>query len=216
MADARRSSGHLAAEYIRSLIISGELKADERVPQDELAEVLQISRIPLREGLISLEREGLIRIELNRGAFVNRFDADAVLDHYELYGLTYGLAVRRAMARRTGGLVERLGALVKQMRSTDDPDAFRTLVLEFHSAIIDAAQSPRLAASVRMAPRLVAGNFFAEVPGAMAAERRGFAAIVKALSAGDAAGASDAYLAMMRKQGQLVVDLLTERGMLQG
>lgn len=212
-ASSRRSSGHVAAEYVRSLIVTGELRADERIPQDELADALQISRIPLREGLIALEREGLIRIELNRGAFVNRFDAEAVMDHYELFGLTYGLASRRAMARGVGGgLAERLAEIAESLERTADPATFRERVLEFHGVILDAARSPRIAASLRAAPRLVAGNFFAEIPGAMRAERVGLAAIIDAFRAADPVAAGDAYVAMLREQGELVVGVLTARG----
>ncbi|MCU1376567.1 MAG: transcriptional regulator, GntR family, partial [Actinomycetia bacterium] len=92
----RRSSGHQAADYIRQLIFEGRLKPGERVPQDDIAEALALSRIPVREGLIALEREGWVTIELNRGAFVNALDADAIRDSYELFGLIYGFATRCA------------------------------------------------------------------------------------------------------------------------
>ncbi|HUS60753.1 MAG TPA: GntR family transcriptional regulator, partial [Acidimicrobiales bacterium] len=52
----RRSSGAHAADYIRRLIFEGELRQGERVPQDEIADALSLSRIPVREGLIALER----------------------------------------------------------------------------------------------------------------------------------------------------------------
>lgn len=212
----RQSIGHHAAEYVRTLIVTGVLGPDTRIPQDEIAETLQISRIPLREGLQELEREGLVRIELNRGAFVNRFDADAVMDHYELYGLTYGLAVRRAIARSDESLVAILADLHRTLKGTDDPDRFRQLVLSFHSSVLEAARSPRITASVHQAPRLVPGNFFAEVDGATESERRGLAAILRAVKQADADTAATAYLTMMRKQGRLAVAYLTSRGMFVG
>src|ERR1700737_3277935 len=95
----RRSSGEHAALYIRRLIFDGELRPGARVPQDEIAQTLGISRIPVREALIALEREGWVTIEMHRGAFINAIDAHAVRDHYELYGLVYGFAARRALAR---------------------------------------------------------------------------------------------------------------------
>src|SRR5881227_2727330 len=99
---ARRSSGDEAALLIRRMIFEGELRPGERVPQDDVAAILGISRIPVREALIALEREGWVTIELHRGAFINALDDQAVRDHYELFGLVYGFAARRALARTPG------------------------------------------------------------------------------------------------------------------
>ena len=79
----------------------------------EIAQTLGISRIPVREALIALEREGWVSIEMHRGAFVNAIDADAVRDHYELLGLVHGFAASRALSREgpalAGGLAKASG-----------------------------------------------------------------------------------------------------------
>jgi DNA-binding GntR family transcriptional regulator len=212
-AGRRRSSGNQAAEHIRRLIFEGRLKPGERVPQDDVAEALSLSRIPVREGLIALEREGWVTIELNRGAFVNALDADAIRDSYELFGLVYGFATRCAMARSDDGVVDRLAELARELRATDDPVEVERLAAAFHTTTVDAARSPRIKVVLRATARLVTGNFFAEVPGATAVERKGVDAIVEALRAGDVDGASDAYLDMLRRQGELVVALFESRGL---
>ena len=104
----RRSSGEQAALHIRGLIFGGELRPGDRVPQDDIARTLGISRIPVREALIALEREGWVRIEMHRGAFISAIDAQVVRDHYELYGLVYGFAARRAFGRDDHDLVVHL------------------------------------------------------------------------------------------------------------
>jgi DNA-binding GntR family transcriptional regulator len=209
----RRSSGEQAALYIRRLIFDGELRPGTRVPQDEVAQALGISRIPVREALIALEREGWVTIELNRGAFVNALDADAIRDSYELFGLVYGFATRCAMARSDNGLVDRLTELARELRTTDDAAEVERLAAAFHTTTVDAARSPRIKVVLRATARLVTGNFFAEVPGAIAVERKGVDAIVKALRAGDVDTAADAYLDMLRRQGELVVTLFQSRGL---
>ncbi len=209
----RRSSGSQAAEYIRKLIFDGDLRPGERVPQDTVAEVLSLSRIPVREGLIALEREGWVRIELNRGAFVNALDADAVRDSYELYGLIYGFATQRAMARSDESLVDRLSEIEAEMRSTDDPDRFWSSTLAFHNTIVEASRSPRIKVMLRSSTGLVSGNFFEKIPGSIEVERRGMTAIVKALRKGDVAKAERDYAAMMQRQGELVVQVFEARGL---
>ena len=107
----RRSSGEQAALYLRRLIFDGRLEPGARVPQDEVAQALGISRIPVREALIALEREGWVTIEMHRGAFVTQLDEQAVRDHYELYGLVYGFAVERAVERGTPDFAAQLRKL---------------------------------------------------------------------------------------------------------
>lgn len=209
----RNSSGNHAAEYIRQLIFDGHLRPGERVPQDEIAEVLSLSRIPIREGLIILERDGWVTIELNRGAFVNALDADAVRDAYELFGLVYGFATRRALERAEEGFVDRLRAIEADLRKTDDANDFYRLTMAFHATIVDEARSPRIKVLLRASTGLVTGNFFEQVPGSIKVEKRGSAAVLKAVRTGDADRAADEYLAMMRRQGDLVVKMFEERGL---
>src|SRR3954453_11748268 len=188
----RRSRGDLAAAYIRRLIFEGPLRPGDRVPQDDVAEALDLSRIPVREALIALEREGWVTIEVNRGAFINVLDADAVRDTYELFGLVYGLATKRALSR-TPDVVDELARLERELRKSDDPSTIEKLAITFHNTIVEAAGSPRIKVILRAMTGLVGGNFFEEVPGSIEVERRGTAAIMRALRQGDAERASSEY-----------------------
>src|SRR5436190_3544057 len=134
---ARRSSGDEAALLIRRMIFDGELRPGERVPQDDVAAMLGISRIPVREALIALEREGWVTIEMHRGAFVNALDRQAVRDHYELFGLTYGFAVERAVDRAGPDFVVSLIELERELADAEDPDSIWKLTLRFHDVVVD-------------------------------------------------------------------------------
>ena len=181
----RRSAGDQAALYIQRLIFEGALKPGERVPQDLVAESLGVSRTPVREALIGLEREGWVTIELNRGALINAFDEAAVVDHYTLYGLLYGFAVAKAMERApredfADPLLE-MAAEVKRVRKAEE---VWPLSVRFHSLIIDKAQSRPAQTVAGALGRLVPGNFFDLVPGALAHERRSLEAIARLVGAG--------------------------------
>ncbi|HEU0172383.1 MAG TPA: GntR family transcriptional regulator, partial [Acidimicrobiales bacterium] len=184
------------------------------VPQDAIAEALSVSRIPVREGLIALEREGWVTIELNRGAFVNALDADAVRDSYELLGLVYGFATRRAMARDGDRLLDQLTEIERGLRAaTGDPETFGDLTFRFHSTIVEASHSPRIKVMLRSTTGLVSGNFFEQIPGSIGVERRGSAAIVRALRKGDVDRAVEEYQSMLKRQGDLVVRVFKARGL---
>src|ERR1700684_2786929 len=107
----RTPSGEHIASHVRSLIFEGELRPGMRVPQDAIAQDLGVSRIPVREALIVLEREGWVTNEMHRGAFINALDEPTVHDHYELFGLIYGFAAKRAASRRSAELPDHLAEL---------------------------------------------------------------------------------------------------------
>ena len=186
----RRSSGGAAALYIRKLIFDGYLRPGARVHQDDVAQALGVSRIPVREALIALEQQGWVTIEPNRGAFVAVLDEQAVRDHYELYGLVYGFAAKKALERSDGVLGEKLGQLAADYSSTTDPAEAQQIALAFHAAVIEAAGSPRIDVVLRALSALVPGDFYELVPDAMELQRAGFTAIAGACRCGDGDGAA--------------------------
>ena len=209
----RRSSGEQAALYIRRLIFDGHLRQGDRVPQDEIARTLGVSRIPVREALLALEREGWVTIKPHRGAFIGSLDEDAVRDHYALYGLIYGFAAKRATQRSTPELISRLTETCEALGKQDDPAAVSRLNREFDRLILETASSPRLRAVLRAMVGIVPGNFFALVPGAIEVERAGSKAILDAIRQRDAERAADEYAKMLKRQGDLVADLFKSRNL---
>ena len=210
---ARLSSGDHAEVYIKRLIFDQHLKAGDRVPQDDVAGALGISRIPVREALIALEREGWVTIEMHRGAFVNEFDEQAVRDHYTLFGLVYGFAARRALERDSGGeLAGVLDGIVARVKGSDDPSTIGSATLAFHDAVIDVARSPRIRTILGAMSGLIPGNFFAVVPGAVDVERDGLSAIARAVKRRDGDAAAKEYGRMLDRHGDLVVAVFRSRG----
>jgi DNA-binding GntR family transcriptional regulator len=207
----RRSSGDLAADHIRRLIFEGRLRQGDHLRQDEIAAELGVSRIPVREAVIALDREGWLMIEPHRGAFVHGLDEDAVRDHYEVFGLIYGLTARRATER---GSAERVTELMEAQRVTkraEDADSFFQANNDFLRQLFAMANSQRLASLSRLLRNIVPGNFFEAVPGAMANQKRGVSAISKAVKAGDGELAERECLTLMRHQGDAVINLLGTR-----
>jgi len=207
----RRSSGDLVADHIRRLIFEGALRQGDHLRQDEIAAELGVSRIPVREAVIALDREGWLMIEPHRGAFVHGLDENAVRDHYDVFGLVYGLVARRATERGTGEGVAELSAAQRTLKRAEDPAEFWAANNDFLRQLFALANSQRLASLSRLLRNLVPGNFFEAVPGAMANQKRGAAAIAKAVRAGDAALAEQECQILMSRQGDAVVALLAAR-----
>jgi DNA-binding GntR family transcriptional regulator len=212
--DSPRSTAEKVATYIRTLIFNGHLQHGERIRQDELSDALNVSRIPVREAIIALDREGWLTTKPHRGSFVNGFHSDGIEDHYELLGLLFGLAARRATEHATPEAIEDLITEQHALRAAEDPDDFRHASDKLIREMFTIADSPRLSAVSRTMTGIVPGNFFAVVPGTIADQKRTTARIVKAIAAGDADKAAEEWLKLMRRHGQHVVALLRERDLL--
>jgi DNA-binding GntR family transcriptional regulator len=140
----------LAYETLKSEILAGNFPAGHRLHESRLATTLGVSRTPIREALLRLDADGLVRVLPNRGAVVNHF-ADSELDElYELRALLEGYAAQRAAKGRGPETVERLRTLSEAMEAEwgggKDPNfgEISRLNLEFHRTVQEAAGSQQL------------------------------------------------------------------------
>ena len=211
----RPTSTQQVADYIRRQIFEGKLRVGERVPQDEIAAELGVSRVPVREAVIALDREGWVMIQPHRGAFVVGLDENSTRDHYELLGRVYGYGAHRTAERATPEQIAALAAVHRKLQAATDPHEFSQLNMEFLRRLVSMAASRRVSATVRlMAVSIVPGDFFAEVPDAIRIHKRHMRVIMKALKAGDGETAEREIISMLRQESDLVVALLTERGVI--
>jgi len=84
---------------IVSEIVDGELPANSRLIQDELARAYGVSRQPVQQALLLLRDRGLVREAPGRGLIVSPLDVDFVGNLYEVRALLDGLAARLAAER---------------------------------------------------------------------------------------------------------------------
>lgn len=209
----RRSSGEQAALYIRQLIFEGVLRPGQRVPQDDIAKALGVSRIPLREALIALEREGWVTIEIHRGAFVNALSPETIEDHFDLFGLIYDFAIQRAMKRSGAEFVEKFSALVSDLATETDPTKAESIIYRLFRTIVESAHSPRLRVVLRSISTLIPGDFFESVPVAIELERKSLATVLRALRREDTEKAGKEFSRMLHLVSKEVTQLFRERGL---
>ena len=207
-----QGSGHQAAAYIRGLIFDGELAPGAKVPQGEIARELGISRIPVREALVALEKEGRVTIQLHRGAFVAPLTEDSVLEAMEFVGLISDYLVRRAAERATPKLLDHLRAVQADIDETDDPRAMWQLHHEWLDLITEAGSAPRVARAVSGLWDLITDNHYAVVPGAFDVTQKGTRVVTKAIVRHDPVGAARAYAAMSRSANRCVIEFFRTKG----
>src|SRR5258708_35674454 len=77
-------SAEFAAEQIRQAIITGKFKPGDRLIEQQLTDLINVSRHPVREALRLLSREGFVELRRNRGALVSAVDPASVVEVYNI------------------------------------------------------------------------------------------------------------------------------------
>jgi DNA-binding GntR family transcriptional regulator len=145
---SRATFASMVGERVRSSIIEGELPPGSQLHEVELAASFGVSRGPVREALQRLIQEGLLRSEPHRGVFVPIMTAEDVVDIYLAREALEGAAVRRIIAtQRSATAYKALDRVVRRMEAAEKAEDWKTLAsrdLDFHTALVAAAESPRL------------------------------------------------------------------------
>jgi DNA-binding GntR family transcriptional regulator len=135
-------------DTIREAIQTGRYTPGQRLVADELAQELGTSRMPIREALRRLEVAGLVSIAPHRGAVVSELSAQEIVEIYHIRAVLEGLAARLAATRLTPASTARLRAFIEEMEEAATTGADLEQILrinrEFHIAIWQLAQAPRL------------------------------------------------------------------------
>lgn len=154
-------------------------------------------------------------IQPHRGAFVVGLDENSTRDHYELLGRVYGYGALRTAERATAEELAALARINRDLQATTEPTEFSKLNIEFLRRIVILARSRRVSSTIRlMAVSIVPGDFFAEIPEAIKGHKRHLRSLMKALKAREGTTAEQEMIALLRQESDLVVTLLSERGVI--
>ena len=148
---------------IREMILRGEIGPGQRVAEAPLAELLGMSRTPVRQALPLLAQEGLLVEHQTRGFVVRSFTAADIIDAIDLRGVLEGLAVRRVceqgasknLLRQMRACLEDGDAILdKRSVGESDEAIYAEMNSRFHSLIVNAANSPILSAAIERNSRI--------------------------------------------------------------
>ncbi len=180
-----RTEAVLAA--IKHAILAGELRPGQGLVETELAQVLGVSKTPVREALKTLAGAGLVTMSPYRGAAVRAIDHATASAVYDLRLLLEPEAVRRAAeAARTASWEVAEQALAVSAAATDQ--AQRSLAnRDFHRALYQSCGNPLLVKTLddlRDQTALVSAVAWQQAP-SWEQEARQHRAILAAVRAGD-------------------------------
>lgn len=141
---AFQTRDEFAAHRLREAILLGHLKPGDKLDQNEIAELLGISRSPVRDALRTLAAEGLVEIIPHRGAAVAELSTDELDEIFLLRRILEGMAARLAVQSIGLAQIAELQAIVDEIDQTTDLDRWLELNRRFHHTLYQAADRPRL------------------------------------------------------------------------
>ncbi|MFS0892703.1 GntR family transcriptional regulator [Microbacterium sp. 179-I 3D3 NHS] len=145
----RRVLSDEVTDQLRDAIVVGKLRPGARLREDELAAQMQVSRGPVRQALVTLEREGLVIIERYKGARVAELYRSDIDQVFSLRRALETLAVEWACDHATKEELDRLDTVLdRYVNATSEgrtPQLISEVDLAFHDGLIAAAHHDRLA-----------------------------------------------------------------------
>ena len=148
---AHRTMASAAGAELRRRILEGTYPAGLPLRQDALAAEFGTSRIPVREALVQLEAEGLVRILPHRGAIVSELSTGEIREVFELRALLEPRLLRQSAPRLTPEDFSALRTILSDFASalrSDHVGRWGELNTAFHMRLYERAGRPRTAAFV--------------------------------------------------------------------
>ncbi|HVA20642.1 MAG TPA: GntR family transcriptional regulator [Candidatus Micrarchaeia archaeon] len=142
-----RSLADEVAARVREAIVTGSLAPGQHLRETDLATMFEVSRSPVRDALVQLDHEGLVRLRRHRGAVVVGLSVEDVDELYTLRVSLELLAIRLVVARAGPDDVEELRRLADRVRDAAGTEPARTVAeldVRFHDQLYRLADHHRL------------------------------------------------------------------------
>lgn len=142
-----------AVEWLRAAIVSGALRPGDRIGQEDVAEQIGVSLIPVREALRVLEAEGQVTYVPRRGYFVTELRLEDLREIYALRQVLEERAARAALAAIDHDGLDRMVQAARECAAaarTGDVAAQLAANRAFHFALLAASEQPHTLRLIRM------------------------------------------------------------------
>jgi DNA-binding GntR family transcriptional regulator len=144
---ARTSAQQRVYDTVKRDLVEGVIRPGERIVDAELCARLHVSRTPVREALLALEREGLIRIVPRQGYFASEISLREALDAYQLRLILEPIATAMAAQHISTDELHELRGLADVVMDGSDDGFARAVEMNaaFHIRVAAASGNHRLA-----------------------------------------------------------------------
>lgn len=139
-----RTLSGMITGILREAILSGELSGGVQLKQEELASKFGVSLSALREALKSLEAEGLVRFNPNRGVVVSELSADEAREIFDIRLFLELGALELAIPNLTAADVAEAEKILQEADTETHSRRWGELNWQFHETLYRPAERPKL------------------------------------------------------------------------
>jgi DNA-binding GntR family transcriptional regulator len=198
-----------AAAAIREMIVTGELLPGQKIHQVDVSRRIGLSRSPLREALRTLEGEGLVKYETNRGYVVTRLNMDELAEILQLRNVIEAELIAHLEASDEATLAKLRSDLAQIEAAIEirDFDALTSAVRQFRLVLYELSHLPIFLGELERLWKmtdLYAAQHVMPPAQRVIKDHRG---IVEALQAGNIARVRKLLLGLRQLNDQVVVGL---------
>ena len=134
-------------EELKRQILVGEIAPGTRMMEVDLADVMGVSRTPVREAIRKLEKEGLVTIEPRKGAYASNISIKDMVDVLEVRQGLEAMAASIASGKITEKQKAELLHVVEQYKAAVESENIEEIIKydeAFHSLIISISGNKTL------------------------------------------------------------------------
>lgn len=190
---------------LRQAILKGDFKPGERLVQMELAELIGVSRMPVREALRTLEIEGLVSMEPHKGAVVRSIQKEDIIEIYELRATLEPLALKKSMEHYTAEDINQLSNYHTLMLNADSDVEYVEHNVQFHNLLLSRCNSPRLIGFIETISNGFAQDTPQIIPGQIEKSNKEHQAIIEAILDGNGEKAANALSFHIERTGKELI-----------
>ena len=138
-----RPMSEIIYEKLRQAILEEKFKAGERLIETTIADLLGVSRTPIREAFKQLEADGLIKSIPRKGVIVQGVSLEDALEIYEIREALEGMASRLACKRISKEELQEIRSIITSMETSieDENDKeYKKLHIIFNNKILELVE----------------------------------------------------------------------------
>lgn len=207
-----RPLSEIVLDKLRDAIHQGRLKPGQRLVQEKLASQMGVSRMPVREALQRLAKEGLVECLPHRGAVVRKPPVSELEETFATLAVLERAALEEAVSNITGAEIaalERIQASMRRRSAVRSGVNLAGLNRRFHCLLIRACRLPKLCDYIESLMGSYPQSTGAALCGHGAEALAEHDEILAALKARDRAALTAVAAAHLRKSAREVIGRLT-------
>ena len=136
------SAADIVYDALRKAIVEGDLAEGENLRQDQIAQMFNTSRIPVREALSRLEQHGLITTERYKGAVVAGLSIEEIDEIFEFRALVEAEVIRLAVPNLDHDTLAVARGDCEEFGQETDSARWGEINRRFHYSLYAASQRP--------------------------------------------------------------------------